>query len=119
MKARPFPVGNPKVLTQESLLRETPPPWRVSGQNPYRGLLLVRVLAPVNLRIPLLPYRTQDGRLTFPLCATCADRKIQRICTHGAGQRAWKTAYTHVELNKALDMGYTVLNIYEVCTFYN
>lgn len=111
---RPFPVGNPRVLTQETLLVESPVPWSYVGQNKYRGLLLVRLLPPAHLTIPLLAYRTKDGRLTFPLCALCADRKQQHPCTHDDQQRSWKSAYTHVEVNKALELGYKVLNIFEV-----
>jgi hypothetical protein len=78
-------------------------------------------LAPQNLRIPLLGYRTLDGRLTFPLCAHCADRKLQSACRHDESQRSWKTGYTHEELNKSLELGYKVLNVYEVghFTFYH
>lgn len=114
MKMRSYPVGNPNVLTQERLLVECPVPWTCVGQNKYRGLLLIRVLPPVQLSVPLLAYRTKDGRLTFPLCALCADRKQQRPCTHDDQQRSWKSAYTHVEINKALELGYKVLNTFEV-----
>jgi hypothetical protein len=115
MKAREFPVGNATVLTQERVFRETSTPWTRPEHNLYKGLLLVRVLPPATgLRYPLLPYRTLDGRLTFPLCACCADRKEQRACRHSDRQRSWKTAYTHAELNKALELGYKVLNVYEV-----
>ncbi|KAL3095260.1 hypothetical protein niasHT_020411 [Heterodera trifolii] len=76
-------------------------------------LLLVRVLAPRNFRVPLLGYRTNDGRFTFPLCAWCADLRQQRPCRHGDDKRSWVTAYTHVELNKALQLGYVVTDLFE------
>ena len=116
MKARPFPVGNPEVYTREHLPNCPPLPWRrfPTTINPYKGLLYVRVLAPTTLRLPLLPYRTLDGRLTFPLCALCADRRQQRPCQHRDDQRAWSAAYTHAELNKALELDYQVLDIHEV-----
>uniref|UniRef100_A0A183BUV9 DNA-directed DNA polymerase n=1 Tax=Globodera pallida TaxID=36090 RepID=A0A183BUV9_GLOPA len=114
MKVNPFPVGNPRVLTREVLLQPPtlPLPW--TAPTEFRGLLLVRVLPPRDIRIPLLGYRTQDGRFTFPLCATCADRRQQRPCRHSPEKRSWVTAYTHVELNKALELGYVVTDLFEV-----
>ncbi|KAL3091471.1 hypothetical protein niasHS_004876 [Heterodera schachtii] len=91
-----------------------PLPWTAPETNIFRGLLLVRVLAPRNIRVPLLGYRTKDGRFTFPLCAWCADRRQQRPCRHDDDKRSWVTAYTHVELNKALQLGYVVTDLFEV-----
>lgn len=114
MKAREFPVGNPHILTREQISLQNPFPWRLAVQNPYRGLLLCRVLPPQHLRIPLLPYRTLDERLTFPLCAKCANKCQQHLCQHQERERAWTAAYTHVELNRALELGYVVLDVHEV-----
>uniref|UniRef100_A0A183C758 DNA-directed DNA polymerase n=1 Tax=Globodera pallida TaxID=36090 RepID=A0A183C758_GLOPA len=114
MKVNPFPVGNPRVLTREVLLEPPTAPLPWTAPTEYRGLLLVRVLAPRDIRIPLLGYRTKDGRFTFPLCAWCADRKQQRPCRHSPEKRSWVTAYTHVELNKALELGYQVTDVFEV-----
>ncbi|KAL3075850.1 hypothetical protein niasHT_032053 [Heterodera trifolii] len=116
MKANRFPVGNPRVVTREVLLHPptAPLPWTSPENNSFRGLLLVRVLAPRNIRVPLLGYRTKDGRFTFPLCGWCADRRQQRPCRHGDDRRSWVTAYTHVELNKALQLGYVVTDLFEV-----
>ena len=109
-------MGNPRVVTREVLLvPPTPPlPWTCAEHNPFKGLLLVRVVAPRDIRIPLLGYRTRDGRFTFPLCATCAERRQQRPCRHDDSKRSWVTAYTHVELNKALQLGYRVTDLFEV-----
>ncbi|KAL3114415.1 hypothetical protein niasHT_017279 [Heterodera trifolii] len=116
MKVNPFPVGNPRVLTREVLLHPptAPLPWTCPENNTFRGLLLVRVLAPRNIRVPLLGYRTKDERFTFPLCGVCADRRQQRPCRHGDDKRSWVCAYTHVELNKALQLGYVVTDLFEV-----
>nr|CAD2183600.1 unnamed protein product [Meloidogyne enterolobii] len=116
MKARSFPIGHPSVLTREVLLSSTSLPWTSTEQNIYQGLLLVRVLPPTTLNglPPLLAYRTYDGRLTFPFCSTCANNKQQRHCRHGDRQRSWVSGYTHVELNRAIELGYKVIDIHEV-----
>jgi hypothetical protein len=114
MKARQFPVGNPQVMTRETIHLQAPLPWLQEEQNLFKGLLLVRVLPPGKMNKPLLPYRTTDGRLTFPLCALCANRCQQRPCRHNDRQRSWVTGYTHEELNKALRLGYVVLDVHEV-----
>uniref|UniRef100_A0A914N8J3 DNA-directed DNA polymerase n=1 Tax=Meloidogyne incognita TaxID=6306 RepID=A0A914N8J3_MELIC len=122
MKARTFPIGHPDVLTRDTLLLppNNPLPWTTPEHNIYKGLLLVRVQPPnfMNGNLPpVLPYRTHDGRLTFPLCAKCADNRQQRPCTHGERERSWLTGYTHVELNYALERGYKVVDIYEVWNY--
>jgi len=122
MKSRPFPIGHPHVLTRETLLHPpyNPLPWTAPEHNNFKGLLLVRVQPPSSLPgniPPLLPYRTHDGRLTFPLCSKCADDRQQRPCTHSNRERSWLTGYTHVELNSALELGYKVVDIYEVIIF--
>ncbi|KAL3087083.1 hypothetical protein niasHS_005322 [Heterodera schachtii] len=137
MKARPFPIGTPHVWTGEQLWQagaqvfeaSAPPPaglcpppalpWRRPEDNPFRGFLFCRVLPPtaeeLGDREPLLPYRTQaDGRLIFGLCSRCAELRQQRICHHAERERAWTAAYTHAELNRALSIGYRVLNVHEV-----
>ena len=120
MKTGDFPAGHPEVLTRERLIPESPPlPWLRPVHNPYRGLLLVRVLPPQDLALPLLPYRTQDGRLTFPLCSSCAEsRQQRRPCEHRNWiERSWVAAFTHMELNRALQLGYRVCDIFEVWNY--
>uniref|UniRef100_A0A183C300 DNA-directed DNA polymerase n=1 Tax=Globodera pallida TaxID=36090 RepID=A0A183C300_GLOPA len=135
MKYRPFPTGVPRVLTGDQLhAQQQPMPWTSPGDNPFCGFLLCRVLPPtpaeLGERHTLLPFRTRGGRLTFPLCALCAElgnadgrakqhpqRQCPRAlprCRHVEQQRAWTHAYTHVELNAALALGYRVLTLYEV-----
>jgi hypothetical protein len=75
------------------------------------------VLAPQTLRLALLPYRTRDGRLTFPLCAACADEvRVNEACPHQQDwhRRSWLGTYTHAELNAGLSLGYTVHDAFEV-----
>uniref|UniRef100_A0A183CLX6 DNA-directed DNA polymerase n=1 Tax=Globodera pallida TaxID=36090 RepID=A0A183CLX6_GLOPA len=134
MKTRSFPIGIPNVWTRDQLwptnarpsdalppahLRPSALPWSRAEDNPFHGFLLCRVLPPTPAemgdREPLLPYRTRaDGRLNFGLCARCSEQQQQSRCRHTDRQRAWVYAYTHAELNKALELGYRVLDVFEV-----
>jgi len=140
MKARPYPLGHPEVLTRERLLtggpgsaaaaaRRCPPlPWKRVADNPFTGFLLCRVCPPTGRvlgeRKPVLPMRTSGGgtgadqRLVFALCRSCANSGAGQSpppCRHSKHQRSWVAGYTHFELNKALELGYTVIDLYEVC----
>ena len=50
----------------------------------------------------------------FPLCKTCADTLNQNPCTHTDEERAILGTWCHVELMKAIEKGYQVLEIHEV-----
>ena len=74
------------------------------------------MLPPRGLLHPVLPYRTKD-KLMFPLCKTCTDTLNQRPCTHTDQERAILGTWCHVELMKAIEKGYEILNIHEVWHF--
>ena len=50
----------------------------------------------------------------FPLCKTCADTLNQNPCTHTDEERAILGTWCHVELMKAIEKGYEVLETHEV-----
>ena len=79
----------------------------------YFGLIKCTVLPPRGLFHPVLPYRTKD-KLMFPLCKTCSDTLNQNPCTHTDEERAILGTWCHVELMKAIEKGYEVLEIHEV-----
>jgi hypothetical protein len=108
MKSEEYPCGEPIVLTRETI--------QMDQLSEYKGLLLVRVLAPRNLRLAFLPYKTKKGLLTFPLCAMCAEQQCQK-CTHSQMERTWVAAFTHTDIKLAMDLGYQILEIFEVKIF--
>lgn len=61
---------------------------------------------------PVLPYRTD--KLTFPLCGACAKAQNSNPCHHTADERALVGTWTTVELLKALEFGYIILDTYEI-----
>ena len=50
----------------------------------------------------------------FPLCKTCSDTLNQNPCTHTDEERAILGTWCHIELMKAIEKGYEVLEIHEV-----
>ena len=101
-----FPVGHPRILT-ENFERIT------KNHKPYKGIIHCSVAPPRGLLHPVLPYKSQK-KTTFPLCRTCVENRQQEPCCHNCGERELTGAWTHVELYKAVDLGYTVTRIYEV-----
>ena len=53
----------------------------------------------------------------FPLCKTRTDTLNQNPCTHTDQERAILGTWCHVELMKAIEKGYEILNIHEVWHF--
>ena len=71
----------------------------------------------------MLPYR-HEGKLTFPLCATCVKeemtkRPLERLaqCNHSNEQRALTGTRCSPELQKAVELGYEIQYLYEVWQF--
>ena len=95
-------VGHPQIITEN-----------FADISTYFGLIKCTVLPPRGLFHPVLPYPTKD-KLMFPLCKTCADTLNQNPCTHTDEERAILGTWCHVELMKAIEKGYEVLEIHEV-----
>lgn len=98
-----FPVSHPKIIT--SGFDET--------LESYFGIAKVKVLPPRGLYIPILPFRC-NGKLTFPLCSSCATKENSKGCNCTENERSWVGTYSTEELKLALQNGYRLLRIYEV-----
>ena len=98
-------VGHPRIITEN-----------FEDISTYFGLIKCTVLPPRGLFHPVLPYRTQ-GKLMFPLCKSCADACNQTPCTHSDNERAIQGTWCSVELEKALEKGYRILQVHEVWHF--
>ena len=62
----------------------------------------------------MLPIRTAEKKLVFPLCRTCAEEQQLDPCRHDDDQRTLAGTWTHVELIKAVELGYRVRSVSEV-----
>ena len=108
-----YPKGHPRFLSQPGH----------TDIHLYFGLIQCRVLPARHLYHPVLPYR-HEGKLTFPLCATCMKnempkRPLERLaqCIHTNQQRVLTGTWCSPELNKAVELGYEIQYIYEVWHF--
>ena len=103
-----YAAGVPKKLRGESLIPEN-----------VEGLLKCRILPPQDLYIPVLPYRSPSGKLTFPLCRSCVEECAKSVpCQHkNENDRALCGTWTTAEVNKAVELGYRILDKYEAWHF--
>ena len=100
-----FPIGHPVISFGDDI------PSHVFG------LLKCKVLPPQDLFHPVLPYRTRQ-KLVFPLCRTCADENHQGLCPHALPEdRALVGTWVTEELDKAVHLGYVILEKYEAWHF--
>ena len=81
--------------------------------NKFEGLVKCKVLPPRGLHIPLLPSHI-NNKLTFVLCRKCATTENQSICNQSVGERYLSGTWVSVELEKVVQVGYTLLKVYEV-----
>ena len=114
-KTAEYPVGHPQIITQPE----------DQCLHHYFGVALVDVLPPPKLYHPVLPVR-HEGKLTFPLCSQCVIEEQARpmldrsaICPHTDHQRVLRGTWCTPELEKALEVGYTLIKIHEVWHFPN
>ena len=105
-RSRTVPSGHPEIITEN---------FDQNVSN-YFGLIKCTVLPPRGLFHPVLPHRTQ-GKLMFALCKTCADTCNQTPCTHSDAERAIQGTWCSVEVMKALEKGYRIVQVHEVWHF--
>jgi G:T-mismatch repair DNA endonuclease (very short patch repair protein) len=123
LKQNIYPVGHPERITGNFMFpfltlctdKFCPyvPHSKYHWKLPYFGLMKVKILPPRKLFHPVLPIKC-NGKLMFPLCITCAVNERQSPCTCMDEDRAITHSYCTNELEVALNMGYTLLKIYEV-----
>ena len=108
-----YPIGHPEVIT------------RPKDQNirHYFGVAKVDVIPPFELYHPVLPYR-HNGKLVMPLCRSCVEEEMGKPlhekshhCTHSPEQRLSRGTWCTPELQKTVEMGYTIVTIHEVWHF--
>ena len=81
--------------------------------NKYEGLVKCKAIPPRRLHITLLPSHI-NKKLMFVLCRTCTETENKSICNNSVGDRSLSGTWVSVELQKAVQIGYTLLKVYEV-----
>ena len=121
LKYRRFAVGHPERITsnfQQCLFTPCNGDCFYSsceGKHwtlPYFGVMQVTVLPPTDLIHPVLPLKC-NGKLKFPLCYKCACNENENICTCLDNDRMFTHTYCTPELEVAINMGYTIIQIHE------
>jgi len=102
LKNQEFPIVTPEIITED-----------FGPLSSYFGLMKLKILPPSTLRIPVLPLKARN-KLLFALCAPCAISGDNVFCTHDDGDRALVGAWATPEIELAVEMGYQILEIYEV-----
>ena len=101
MKYCAYPIGHPEVILSN-----------FKDVNEYFGLIKCKVLPPRQLYHPVLPVSV-DKKLMFPLCYTCAAKRIVE-CIHSENERSFVGTWVTEEVKRAIEKGYKILEIYKV-----
>jgi len=96
-----YPVGHPKKI-------QKPGYYNVD----WFGIIKCKVQAPYHLYIPVLPVRV-NNKLLFPLCFKCALENHQSVtlCVHTDVEWQFTGTWSTVEVHKAVEKGYTVVEV--------
>ena len=105
LKTCKFPTCHPIIIRDPGEIDPT--------LEPYFGLVKCSVLAPEDLFLPLLPFKTA-GKLMFPLCGNCAMLLAQEPCGCSDEERIMLGTWTTFEVKKALQLGYKIVRVHEV-----
>ncbi|KAL4136009.1 hypothetical protein QTP88_007583 [Uroleucon formosanum] len=95
-----YPVGHPEKIFEPKSIA---------------GLIKCKILPPRNLYHPVLPVKIKmekSEKLLFSLYYKCAVDQNKR-CDHSQNERQFIGTWTTDEVNKALEKGYIITNIYE------
>lgn len=112
-KACEYPVGSPDCIshsfacsladgyiTQEDIHEHV---------RKIYGIIKCKVIPPKGLFHPVLPSHI-DGKLKFSLCGKCNSKTK---CKHSDDERALVGTWVSLEVQKAIEMGYRVTDVYE------
>ena len=122
LKYRRFPLGHPERITSDFKQCLFKPCegncfyFPCEGKHwtlPYFGVMKVTVLPPTDLIHPVLPLKC-NGKLKFPLCYKCACLENKEMCKCLDSDRMFTHTYCTPELEVAMNMGYSIIQIHEV-----
>ena len=111
-----FPVGHPTIYVgaecEQLMMGLSNPMMNI------KGIVKAKVLPPRNLFTPLLPVRVHN-RLVFALCRSCVEDLREEPCNHeNVEDRCFTGAWVSLELEKAVELGYEILEVYVVWSYH-
>lgn len=114
-----FPVGKYTVILNPQLLKNNIKYVNnhfYYNNEPMQGdAAHVKILPPSKLFRPYLPYRLNDEYNHMALCRSCLTKKTTKRCVHRSDEnRAFTSCYQVTDLEKAVSLGYKILEWYEV-----
>ena len=83
------------------------------------GLLQCQILPPTNCNFPNLSIKLKTGSKNSkgpsvaPLCNYCATHQLQDVCKHSDQLRSLTGTWTFEDLNRSIEIGYEILEMYE------
>jgi hypothetical protein len=104
-----YPKGHPTILKD----------IKINEIDKIFGFIKCKILPPKMLYHPVLPLKLTTNKfekLVFPLCYTCAITNSNK-CNHNDEDRALIGTWTSMEIDKAIQKGYKVLEAYEAVHF--
>ena len=115
-----FPEGKFTIISDLTILqniyyREESKQHFLDNQKMV-GICHLKILAPENLREPFLGTLVKDKteeKFHYCFCTKCLKEKIESPCNHKDDQRAHILTLCWPEINYAVEIGYTILQIYE------
>ena len=114
-----FPIGKYKVIINPDSLKNNIrfiDNHFYYNKEPMQGdAAHVKIKAPSNLFRPYLPFRLHDEYNHMALCRACLTKKSIKKCIHKANDNlSFTSCYQVTDLEKAVSLGYEILEWYEL-----
>lgn len=106
MKYGVYPLGHPKIISEN-----------FDYNKKYFGIIKCKILPPQDLYLPVLPLNI-NNKLLFTLCFKCASNQENNFnCEHQASERCLEGTWCSLEIDKALEKGYQLIEYQQIWEF--
>lgn len=114
-----FPAGkleiitDPKIISQIIFDQGDQCHYLLPSKTKMIGIAKVRILAPPTMKEAFLGCYNKEGNYVYGLCRACINAKNEKNCRHGVQSKAITDLLCWNEINFAVSLGYSLLNIFE------
>jgi hypothetical protein len=112
-----IPAGIPKILIASELDNVkcvNNSFYYKNKKTPIIGLFHCQILCPEGEELPFAAHQMKSGQWVNSVCRSCAEKQSVLPCGHGIDDRSFTTTYTSLDIENMLNLGYQVLQIYEI-----